>query len=195
MNYLVQTRVGKKTFSKRERTLMTFVQKLLSQSAKKIAVFSAAALFIFHTPFSVASLSSKPATPSQLMSASAGKTAKVGASQKINQVYRKWAGVRYRLGGTSRSGIDCSAFVRETMSKAFNVSLPRSTVGQKVAGRRVSKSELRPGDLVFFRGNRHVGVYVGNGKFVHSGSSTGVTTASLSNSYWTRHYTQARRVM
>lgn len=114
---------------------------------------------------------------------------------KVLSVYRKWAGTRYRLGGTTKAGIDCSAFVRTVMSNAFNVHLPRTTTEQKYAGKSISKQNLRPGDLVFFRKNHHVGIYIGNGKFVHSGSSRGVTTSSLSNSYWSRNYTQSRRIL
>lgn len=117
------------------------------------------------------------------------------ANQKINKVYRQWAGTRYRMGGTGSGGIDCSAFVQKTMSGAFGLDLPRSTSEQRYEGRSISKSDLRPGDLVFFRKNHHVGVYVGNGLFVHASTSQGVTTSSLSESYWARNYTQSRRVL
>lgn len=121
--------------------------------------------------------------------------AEAGKTQQVLNVYQKWKGTRYRMGGASRAGIDCSAFVRETMGKAFNVHLPRSTSEQKHSGKSIAKAALKPGDLVFFRKNHHVGVYVGNGKFVHSSSSRGVTTSSLSESYWARTYTQSRRVL
>lgn len=153
-------------------------------------------LLAFFNPNATAILSTKAATPSQI----AKETSKSfpttqNASQKVMNVYRQWAGTRYRLGGTTKAGIDCSAFVQKTMSGAFNVHLPRSTAEQRHTGRAISKSELRAGDLVFFRNNKHVGVYIGNGKFVHSGSSTGVTVASLSDRYWARTYTQSRRVL
>lgn len=117
------------------------------------------------------------------------------ANQKINKVYRQWAGTRYRMGGTGSGGIDCSAFVQKAMSGAFGLDLPRSTSEQRYEGRSISKSDLRPGDLVFFRRNHHVGVYIGNGLFVHASTSQGVTTSSLSESYWARNYTQSRRVL
>lgn len=180
-------------------------------------------LFITTFPFlfsslANASLSSTPATPNQIkivakvatqeqinaqIFSKSQTTASVSlktetantASQKVNAIYRKWAGTRYRLGGSSHSGIDCSAFVQKTMQGAFNINLPRSTADQRNVGRTISKSELRPGDLVFFRKNNHVGVYIGGGKFVHASSSRGVTTSSLSESYWARNYTQSRRVI
>ncbi|MCK3654656.1 peptidase C40 [Pasteurellaceae bacterium Macca] len=159
---------------------------------------------ILLAPQAMASLSTKAATPTQLIKATAAPEALAqskatvstsSSNQKVLSAYRQWAGTRYRLGGTSHSGIDCSAFVRATMSSAFNLHLPRSTMGQKTVGRSISKSELRPGDLVFFRKNHHVGVYIGGGKFVHASSSRGVTTSSLSEGYWTRNYTQSRRVL
>lgn len=149
----------------------------------------------------------KAATAEQIQQNAKQKSAKVKAnqskttnseksgSQKVNQVYRQWVGTRYRLGGTGTAGIDCSAFVQKTMSGAFNVHLPRSTAEQRHSGRSISKSDLQPGDLVFFRKNNHVGVYIGGGKFVHASTSQGVTTSSLSESYWTRTYTQSRRVL
>lgn len=117
------------------------------------------------------------------------------AAKKVHRVYSEWAGTRYRIGGTTKAGIDCSGFVRHTMKQAFRVNLPRSTAEQKTIGRSIKKSELRPGDLVFFRKNHHVGIYIGKGRFVHSSTSRGVITSSLSEKYWAKHYTQARRVM
>ena len=149
----------------------------------------------------------KAATAEQIQQNGKQKSAKVKAnqskttnseksgSQKVNQVYRQWVGTRYRLGGTGTAGIDCSAFVQKTMSGAFNVHLPRSTAEQRHSGRSISKSDLQPGDLVFFRKNNHVGVYIGGGKFVHSSTRQGVTTSSLSEKYWARTYTQSRRVL
>ncbi len=149
----------------------------------------------------------KAATAEQIEQNAKSKSAKVNAnqtqnttasknsSQKVNQVYRQWVGTAYRLGGTGAGGIDCSAFVQKTMSGAFNIHLPRSTAEQRHSGRSISKSDLQPGDLVFFRKNNHVGVYIGGGKFVHASTSQGVTTSSLSESYWSRTYTQSRRVL
>lgn len=166
---------------KRVKSLLaiTFITSLLSTSA-------------------FASLSTKPAITRQVIATAApaqtDKT-KLNVAQKVNKVYNNWAGTRYRLGGTGKGGIDCSAFVQKTVRTAFNVDLPRSTAEQKSVGRNISKADLRPGDLVFFRKNHHVGVYIGGGKFVHSSSSKGVTTSSLSEHYWTRNYTQSRRIM
>ncbi|QLB20452.1 peptidase C40 [Vespertiliibacter pulmonis] len=140
-----------------------------------------------------ASLSSKPATSSQIYQQRT--QSHQSDLTKVLSAYHQWAGTRYRLGGTTRAGIDCSAFVRATMDNAFNLHLPRSTSEQKYVGHSIPKADLRPGDLVFFRKNHHVGVYIGNGKFVHASSSRGVTTSSLSDHYWSKNYTQSRRVL
>lgn len=120
---------------------------------------------------------------------------KTTQSSKLHQIYHQWAGTRYLFGGTSKKGIDCSAFVQTVINKAYNVQLPRTTQGQKLVGKSVAKSQLKAGDLVFFRGNKHVGVYVGNNKFIHSSSKKGVIMADLNKPYYQKVYTQARRII
>lgn len=112
--------------------------------------------------------------------------------------HQRWAGTPYRIGGTTKRGIDCSALVRNVYRDTFNLELPRSTRGQVNEGRPIDRQELLAGDLVFFsppgRYN-HVGIYVGNGYFLHASSSKGVMISSLDNSYWRRYYWQARRAL
>ncbi|MGL9722131.1 bifunctional murein DD-endopeptidase/murein LD-carboxypeptidase, partial [Symbiopectobacterium sp.] len=85
---------------------------------------------------------------------------------KLMDQYASWKGVRYRLGGDSRKGIDCSAFVQRTFREQFGMELPRSTYEQQESGIQVQRGKLRPGDLVLFRAGstgRHVGiVHAGN---------------------------------
>ncbi|MGR6982203.1 NlpC/P60 family protein [Testudinibacter sp. P27/CKL/0425] len=114
---------------------------------------------------------------------------------KLHDFYNNWQGVRYRLGGTTKHGVDCSAFVLNAFDRAFGMTMPRSTAEQRYVGKKISKSELEFGDLVFFRKNNHVGIYIGNNQFIHASTSKGVTTNSLSDSYWARNYTQSRRVI
>lgn len=116
-------------------------------------------------------------------------------SPKLAKMYQEWAGTHYRLGGSSKFGIDCSAFTQTTFAKVFGVSLPRSTSEQRYVGKQINKSELQQGDLVFFRRNHHVGVYIGNNKFMHASTSKGVTIDSLNDHYWSRTYSQSRRVL
>lgn len=112
---------------------------------------------------------------------------------------RIWRGTPYRLGGTSRDGIDCSAFVQRTFAEKFAINVPRSTEDQTAIGFKIKKSQLQPGDLVFFKtnwggNNLHVGIYSGNDQFVHASTSRGVITSSLNNVYWKKHFYQARRL-
>lgn len=99
----------------------------------------------------------------------------------------KWIGTPYRYGGNDRSGIDCSAFVRSVYRDAFAVELPRTTEQQVQEGREVPASDLRMGDLVFFRPqgkDRHVGIFLDGGEFAHASTSQGVTISRLDEKYW-----------
>ncbi|QOR38260.1 glycoside hydrolase [Billgrantia diversa] len=112
--------------------------------------------------------------------------------------HERWAGTPYRLGGTGRGGIDCSALVQNVFSETFRLELPRSTSEQVQQGTPISRDELQVGDLVFFRPPGrydHVGIYVGDGYFLHASTSQGVMLSELDNIYWQRHYWQARRTL
>jgi cell wall-associated NlpC family hydrolase len=109
-------------------------------------------------------------------------------------------GVRYRWGGdTPDSGLDCSGFVRYVFQDTLGMTLPRRAEEMSRVGEKVRVSELKPGDLVFFNTMRrsfsHVGIYIGDNKFVHS-PSTGSTIRvdDMENSYWEKRYTGARRI-
>lgn len=109
----------------------------------------------------------------------------------------EWFGTRYRYGGTGKSGIDCSAFVRAALRSAFGYELPRTAREQYRASRRISQTELREGDLVFFNttgGVSHVGIYLRNNKFAHSSSSKGVTISDLYESYYMARFIGGGRV-
>lgn len=110
----------------------------------------------------------------------------------------EWESVRYAKGGLARSGIDCSGFVHLTYTQKFGVELPRSTGMQARSGRKVSRKELRAGDLIFFKTgmfSRHVGMYVERGTFLHVSQKKGVTLSSMKNSYWAKRYWHSRRVL
>lgn len=111
--------------------------------------------------------------------------------------YEAWKGTRYHMGGSSHRGVDCSALMQHLFSESMALSLPRTTSEQLQRGKAVSRGELKPGDLVFFRtgrARRHVGVFIGGDEFIHASTSQGVTISSLSNDYWRAHYQTARRV-
>ncbi|BCW98276.1 MAG: hypothetical protein KatS3mg024_1103 [Armatimonadota bacterium] len=121
-----------------------------------------------------------------------------GASSSAVRTAMNHLGDRYRYGGSSRGGFDCSGFTRYVYAK-HGVVLPHNSAAQFQKGIPVSKGELKPGDLVFFsRGGKrigHVGVYVGNGKFVHASNPRGgVRVDSLTTGTYARTYVGARRV-
>ena len=109
-----------------------------------------------------------------------------------------YRGVPYRFGGTSRRGIDCSAFTGAVF-RAHGVSLPRTAREQFTRGQKIAFEEMEEGDLVFFHTTRpgisHVGIYIGSGKFVHASSSGGgVRVDSITEGYYRKRFRGARRV-
>jgi lipoprotein Spr len=111
--------------------------------------------------------------------------------------YAQWEGVKYKFGGTGKAGIDCSAFIQK-IYRNFDFHLPRTTKEQIKLGKDVRKHELELGDLVFFKTSktsRHVGIYIGNQKFIHASSTFGVTTSNLNNSFWSKTYEKSKRII
>jgi len=128
--------------------------------------------------------------------------------EKIDKVIgtaRSYIGTPYKYGGTTRSGMDCSALLINSFN-TVNVPLPRSSEGQSHVGKEVKKKELQPGDLVFFATGRkrkevtHVGLVTecksnDNVKFIHASSSLGVVETNLYADYYVKRYRGARRVI
>lgn len=109
-------------------------------------------------------------------------------------------GVRYRLGGTTPRGFDCSGFTHYVYAQS-GIALQRTCEKQIGEGIIVAKEDLRPGDLIFFDGTNHptalvthVGMYIGDGKLIHAGSA-GITIVDLDHQYFARHYLCARRIV
>ncbi|HEY6504662.1 MAG TPA: C40 family peptidase [Chitinophagaceae bacterium] len=103
----------------------------------------------------------------------------------------QWYGTRYKMGGTTKSGIDCSAFVQAVYLSAFGMMVPRTAFEQFKASNRISAVEMKEGDLVFFNttgGVSHVGIYLRNNKFIHASSARGVTVSDLFDPYYLKRF-------
>ena len=109
-------------------------------------------------------------------------------------------GINYKYGGGSPdSGFDCSGLVSHVFQEVFGLTLPRDSQAMSKVGEKVDKTELQPGDLVFFNTRRrpfsHVGIYIGEERFVHAPSrGRDVEVSNLHSRYWNKRYNGARRV-
>ncbi|MEK3799031.1 C40 family peptidase [Peribacillus sp. FSL H8-0477] len=144
---------------------------------KMIAALSIAAIFSF-------------IAPSMSEAATYHKQAITTAKKNI--------GVKYTYGGLSPKGFDCSGLVKYSYKKAGK-TLPRTAADMYKKGKKVSKSKLTTGDLLFFAPNKatrptHVAIYMGSSKMIHAASSKGVSIASTNNSYWKPKYIGAKRI-
>jgi cell wall-associated NlpC family hydrolase len=109
-------------------------------------------------------------------------------------------GVKYKYGGKSpETGLDCSGFVRYVFQQAANLTLPHGARAISQLGQAIPMEQLQPGDLVFFNTLKnafsHVGIYIGEGRFIHAPSSGGrVHVANMNDAYWSSHFNGARRL-
>ena len=119
------------------------------------------------------------------------------SKQALYDHYNEWRGVRYKLGGLSKRGIDCSGFVYVTYKSRLGINLPRTTKLQSELGKKVSKKDLKTGDLVFFKTGKitkHVGIYLEENMFLHASASKGVMISRLDNVYWKSNYWKSIRI-
>jgi len=118
--------------------------------------------------------------------------------KKLYSFYNEWQGVKYKFGGNSKSGIDCSALIQKAFKDKLDLVVPRTTLLQSKLGFEIDKSQLNTGDLVFFKtgkNSRHVGIYLEDGKFIHASTKRGVSISSLDNVYFKRHYWKSQRII
>ncbi len=119
-------------------------------------------------------------------------------NQSLYNFYKNWQGTPYEFGGESKDGIDCSAFTQRAYEESFEISLPRTTDLQSKIGLQIDKNQLEMGDLIFFKtsyNDRHVGIYIQNGMFMHASTKEGVTISSLNNDYFIKHYWKSKRLI
>lgn len=119
---------------------------------------------------------------------------------KLLELIESWYGTRYKFGGESRQGVDCSGFTRAFMLSYEDINLPRRSEDQYLKCTKIKKKKLRQGDLVFFKtrgakgGVSHVGVYLCNNKFVHAATSSGVMISDLDEDYYKARFVGAGRI-
>ena len=119
---------------------------------------------------------------------------------KLYEEIKNWIGVPYRYGGNTSKGVDCSGFVVNVYKNVYRIKLQRSSeLIYKKNCDKIKKSKLQEGDLVFFKTGKkkrinHVGIYLKNGKFVHTSTSRGVIISSLDEDYYRKNFMQAGRV-
>jgi cell wall-associated NlpC family hydrolase len=112
---------------------------------------------------------------------------------------KKWLGTPYRLGGSNRQGVDCSGFTSQIYLNVYKIKLPRTAADQFMRGRNVMTSQLQPGDLIFFQTSAaapitHVGIYLGDGQFMHSSTRYGVILSHLYEGYYSQAFRGAKRI-
>ena len=116
---------------------------------------------------------------------------------RLFQEIDEWYGTKYCMGGTTKSCIDCSAFVQTLFSSVYGLTIPRTARDQYESSRKISSTMLKEGDLLFFNtrgGVSHVGVYLQNNKFVHASTSGGVMISDMFEQYYVKHFISAGRI-
>jgi len=136
-------------------------------------------------------------SPSALRRLAEGIASRTTAlAARLTKSAMRFLGVPYVFGGTTSRGFDCSGYVQHVFA-LLGIHLPRTADEQYDVGRKVA--HIKPGDLVFFQtytsGPSHVGIYLGQGRFVHSSSSHGVEVSELHDAYWSARYLGAKRVL
>ena len=116
---------------------------------------------------------------------------------KMFEFIDEWYGTPYRLGGTTKNGVDCSAFSQFLFASVYGLSIPRTAREQYNLTSRISKTDLKEGDFIFFNtrgGISHVGVYLQNNKFVHASTSGGVMISDIFDEYWAKKFVGVGRL-
>lgn len=168
-----------------------------------VVIIIASACLLLHSCGSKRSTQRQPGYPAEQSSAqSENAQTSGGTARAVISEAEQWLGTPYKYGGQQCGiGTDCSGMVMAVYEAAAGIQLPRNAAKQQLYCQAVNKEELQPGDLVFFssssRGGRvsHVGIYRGNGEFIHASSSKGVIVSNLDQQYYRKHYHSAGRIL
>ena len=121
-----------------------------------------------------------------------------GENKDLYETVNSWLGVPYLYGGTTREGIDCSAFVGAVYKSVYSVTLHRTANDMLRDVQLITRAQLREGDLLFFTNSKgkvsHVGIYLKDGLFAHSSTSNGVSVSRIDSGYWEKHFYKGGRV-
>ena len=153
-------------------------------------------VFVITACSSAVRFSNRPDQKQNRLSADIRKT----GQSRLWQAAQSWLNVPYKYGGLDRNGIDCSALSSTLYWNVFGIELPRMARDQMQGGRFVRQPWLKEGDLLFFRDDRgdfqdHVGIFLGDGKFIHASSSQGVIISDLFSAYYQERLISARRYL
>jgi cell wall-associated NlpC family hydrolase len=185
------------------------LRKLLAGTTARLLVatlaLGAASAVADTAPPAAAGIADSPAAANAMVAAIDGEGDLVGryavTAQDLINLGMDYLGIRYRRGGTTpETGLDCSGLVQNVFRNALGLDLPRTARDMARMGDKIGLQDLKPGDLVFFNTMRrafsHVGIYVGDGRFLHAPASGGtVRIEEIGKSYWTRRFNGARRLL
>lgn len=169
----------------------------------RLTLLVAAATWLVHPAGAIAAPRHADMSLAQEARASLAQAADrmVEGTREIGLFALSLVGINYRYGGESpERGLDCSGLIRYVFQQVTGVTLPRTTKELSRIGKDIHTPDLEPGDLVFFNTRRfafsHVGIYLGNDRFIHAPSRGGeVGVASLGSTYWQKRYNGARRLV